>query len=391
MTQPPIILKSSTGADFLASLPALAGYTARDSLLIVPFRGKRTLGVIRTDLPRRDEPRAAERLGSLALGMLSRLQGCDGAVLVVYTDETFPVARVAWNSLRSELDRRLEGAGFRVKDAFCVATDGWSSWFDTEAPVGGHPLSAIEASPVAAEAAVALDGERLQTFDAQAALPEPDPALAELLATAVIDLVELGQKRTALGVHVEAEPPDAVEFVERLLLLEPSTSAIPMLAQLIAFCSVPATRDQLTLQIAFGAKEGRRAAKLNARLHTLRARTGLTMDEVVAREQRAGRLRHDRSGDLLLGETTRIPDAERIRTAIAMLRHSIAHVDPADRVGPLCVLAWLNWALGRASVAHAHISMAASIDPSHRMARILTMLFGSGKLPEWVYTGRSVE
>lgn len=51
MTDEPTVLRSRTGADFLASLPTLTGFTADDSLMLVPFRGKRTTGgVLRIDL-----------------------------------------------------------------------------------------------------------------------------------------------------------------------------------------------------------------------------------------------------------------------------------------------------------------------------------------------------
>ncbi len=395
MTQPssqssePTILKSVTGADFLATLPALAGYTAKRSLLVVPFLAKRTMGVIRVDLPQHDAEDDHAKIGSLVIGMLSRLRDCDGAALVMYVDETFPVAFLAWDALRLHLDERLEDAGFAIKDAFCVAPDGWASWYEPNAPDDGHPLAEIAESPLAAKAAEIAREDDLHDFEADASLPDPDPTLQKLLTAAVVDLVEYGIERTPLGLDEPAKRPDGVEFVEKLLAVEPDSATVPMLAHLIDFCGTPAARDQLTVQIAFGVKIGRKAAKFNARMHALQAKTGLSMDELVEREMKAGRLPSEPMTELLLGDTNRIPSAARMKHAIAVLRRAIANVDPVDRPGPLCVLAWLYWGLGRSSIANRVILDALAIDPSHGMAQLYAALLQSGKLPEWVFTGRN--
>lgn len=387
MTEDPTVLRSASGADFLASLPSLAGYTSRESLLVVPFRGTRTMGVIRVDLPPVDDEEAARAIGALACDMLGRMRGCDGAVLVVYTDDTFPVASIAREPLVAVVDEQLESAGFLVRDALCVSPDGWASWLESDAPAGGHPRSEIDDNPMRLRAE-AVHGAPLREFDAEATLPEPDPDLARRMSASVADLLELGMESDAFGVRRSVASLDPIDCVEEILRTDPETMPVPLMARLIAFAAVPSLRDETIIQIAFGVKEARRAAKDNARLHARQLRTGRTMDDLVREEMSRGRRPFASGGDLLLGTTTRRPSRERIGTAIAVLRRAIAHVDEVDRPGALCVLAWLNWAIGRASIAGAHIQQARAIDPTLSMAQLMEVLFAGGRMPEWLYAIR---
>ena len=99
---------------------------------------------------------------------------------------------------------------------------------------------------------------------------------------------------------------------------------------------------------------------------------------------------HSLAADLLLGRGSPTdpvrPDPVRIEAATALLTTLISRADDADRPAPLCMLAWLNWARGRGSVAGAHIDEARSIAPEYSMAKLLDSLFSSGNLPEWIFT-----
>jgi hypothetical protein len=52
---------------------------------------------------------------------------------------------------------------------------------------------------------------------------------------------------------------------------------------------------------------------------------------------------------------------------------------------PLCMLAWLSWALGSGSVAGFFVDQALAIDPQYSMAILLEVLLASGHLPEWAF------
>jgi len=381
------ILHSSTDADFLATLPTLVGRAVSDSILVVPFAGKRTSGALRIDLPEMNAgDEVGDRLASVALGAMSRIDWCDTVLFAVYSDETFPVAFAGHDALVNALAERFHDAGFAVRDAFCVAADGWASWFDDEPPFAGRPLEEIDDSPLAAQAAQVRGGTDLAHYDAGSRLPDRDPATAALLTRAVDDLLYDGVERNAFGMPRAAQLPDSVDFVEKLLRREADDTPLPRLAELTALSLHRAHRDEMMLQMAFGKKVGRRARAENERLGAARSASGASMDEVVRAEYEAGPTRGlAELGDLILGECDTPPRPARIRRGMAILGRTIAHLPAELRPDLLCMLAWLHWALGASAVADAHISMALSIAPGHGMASILHTLVSTGKIPQWIF------
>lgn len=347
MTDEPTILRSRTGADFLATLPTLAGFSASDSLLLVPFRGKRTTGgVFRIDL---DAFRRSEHLADAAeqlVGALSRIPACDAAVIVICADESFPVARLLWEPLWQALEEALDGAGMGTKDALLQTPDGWGSFYEFDLAAEGRPLAEIEQSPLAAEAEESREGRDVRPYDADLTFPDPEPAFANALRDAVILRLDFEEVSDSFGVLRPAPRIDPLVLAETLLARPgPDAVSVPEYAQLVQLCAFPATRDQLMVQIAFGRNAGAAA---------------------------------------LLGQTSHIPDRDRLGRAIALLRRAVPAVQFEDRAGPLCVLAWLEWAIGANTVAAALIADARRADPHLRMARLLDELFRTLS-PSWLY------
>lgn len=381
------ILRSSTDADFLAMLPTLVGRTVSHSLLVVPFAGKRTTGGMRIDLPDAGaDVSVHERLASVALGAMSRLEWCDAVTFAVYTDETFPAAFAGHEALVNHLSERFTEAGFIVRDAFCVAGDGWASWFDEAPAFEGRSLDEIARSALAAETRAAVNGRELEPHDAGAQLPTADPRLAELLTSAVDGLLTESVERDAFGRWLPASLPHPVPFIETLLQRSAPDTPIPLLARLAALSVHPAHRDVMMLQIAFGRKVGKRAYAENSRWLAAQAESGLPMDDVVRAELESGDARAtSEMGELLTGEAGTPPRPARIERAIGLLRRTIVHLPSDLRPDLLCMLAWLHWAMGASTVAGAHIAAAIEIDPQHGMAQILHVLVASGKIPEWIF------
>jgi len=381
----PTILRSSTSADFLATLPTLIGRTVTDSLVVLPFAGKRTQGVLRIDLPPAGaDAHIHDRLASVALGAMSRIDWCDGVMFAVYTDETFPVAYAGHERLIARLEERFEEAGFRVKDAYCVAGDGWASWYEDDSPFDGHALEEIAASPMAATAAELRKGAELRAHDGAATLPAPDPQTAIDLTLAVDDVLA-GVESNAFGIPVPAALPDSVDFVEALLRRDAADTPVRLLAQLTALSLQRPHRDEMMLQMAFGRKVGRRARDESERWLAKQAASGRSMDEVVRAEFEASGGSESEMGDLLLGECSTQPRPARIDRAIGILRRTITHLPIDLRPDLLCMLAWLNWTMGSSSIAAAHIGAALAIDPGHGMAHILHTLVTVGKIPQWIF------
>jgi hypothetical protein len=385
MSSSPTILKSSTTADFLASLPTLAGRTLQESIVVVPFAGRRTIGLMRLDLPPGDEPGEAARLASVAVGALSRMDACDGVVFAVYTDATFPVAFARWEPLIRCLDERFAGAGFAVKDALCASADGYASWYEADPPLGGHPLSDIESSPLTAQAESVRGHRPLAAPADEGDLPPADPQFARVLTDAV-DALCAGAEADAFGLYRPVDVPDGVELIEQVLDHDAAAVPIPLLARLAFLSMFPARRDEMMLQIAFGRAVGERARASSDRWHARQRQTGMSMDEVIAQARAEDDpALDDELGLLMIGDSTRPLKARRTRTGIAVLRRLIAHLDPDQTPDLLCMLAWLHWSIGAGTAAAMQAQRALRIAPDHTMSRTMLTLFGTGKIPEWVY------
>ena len=142
------IIRAAAAHDLLALVPALAGFVPERSIVCVAFRGSRSAGVLRHDLPRRARDRPS--LVSAIVGTLCRMPGVDAVVPIAYTDRTFESSRgLPERVLLALLVRRFEQAGFQVRDALCRAADGWGSLLDPATPARGHALAMIDESAAA--------------------------------------------------------------------------------------------------------------------------------------------------------------------------------------------------------------------------------------------------
>src|SRR6187402_1262526 len=127
------IIRAGGPHDLLALVPALAGFRPERSIVCVAFRGSRSAGVLRHDLPRRARDRSA--VTDAIIGTLCRITGVDAIVPIVYTDATFAgAAGIPERALLNLVVRRAEQAGFHVRDALCRAADAWGSLLDPDDP-----------------------------------------------------------------------------------------------------------------------------------------------------------------------------------------------------------------------------------------------------------------
>ncbi|MGV8885443.1 MAG: DUF4192 family protein [Microbacteriaceae bacterium] len=92
----------------------------------------------------------------------------------------------------------------------------------------------------------------------------------------------------------------------------------------------------------------------------------------------------ERFGSLMIGIGPR-PDADRVDRGIDLLLALVPHVTGKDRLAPLCMLAWLSWALGQGSAAGRYLDEAITIDPRYGMAEVLGAILGNGLLPDWAF------
>ena len=384
------IVKTREAHDFLALVPQLVGFLPEKSLVFVAFRGNRTCGAMRFNLP---EPTASQRvlksIASTLVGTICKIPDVDGLVPVVYSDEAIAtMTGLPQERFAEALAARARLSGFLMRDALCVAPDGWGSYFDQDCPAGGHPLSAIAASEVhrAIPEAVRRD---LATLRSRADLPTVDPSMKERLGRRLARYQRLGAQADTVPELLElaGDILDPVVAAEAALGFDPQNLGLDDAAALLFLVQGPACRDQMMLQFAFGETVGRNTQALNLRYARLQRATGRSLDDIIGAEQSEGRESpHSRStGDLMLGSGRERPDPERIEQAIRVLKVLVALAPRKARPAPLCMLAWLSWALGRGSVASIFVDQALAIDRHYGMAELLNILFGTGHLPDWAF------
>jgi hypothetical protein len=393
-------IKTKNAADFLALVPQLVGFQPEQSLVLVAFRGNRSCGALRFNLPGRGAGETVlRRIATTLVGTLCKIVGADAVVPVVYTSERFEQRDIPQGAIVFAVMQRAELSGFEVKDALCVASNGWGSYLDPSIPRGGRPLAEVRASPVVA--AAAAGGRPLGSLHQPAELPKVDIAARKEVAQVFARYRRLASsagKSPGLLTMV-GDVVDPVDAAEAALEWDLAGLVAKDAAVVLFIVQAPAVRDQVMLQFAFGRGIGIRVRELNSRYAVLQRTTGRSLDDIVGEEMLARQhnpaalddARAVESGegaaDLIMGLTDRRPDVERIGRALAMLKHVVALAPRSARPAPLCMLAWLSWAMGRGSVAGLFLDRAFALDREYPMALLLHALLGSGHLPAWAFEG----
>lgn len=363
------VLKAAGSAEFLGLVPALAGFTPHESIVLLPFRGKRAYGAMRLDLPADDID--LDEYVETAIALVSRVPETDAVAIVVYTDEhalstrdglVLPVV-VAVDDL---LDC-AEDVGLRIVDALCVTPEGWASYLDAEPALA--PLLDIPAPP--ADRGVGdVAGDQLAGVE----LPGVDLAEKERVGKALHDLNEVlahdaagrltgGENPQALAAAVLLD--DIPAFFE-MLLGEPDDLPPFATAALLWCLDRPIFRDVALTQWATDV--GRGIGILEAQLAYSHSGTAIPDD----------------LGAVFLGQGPK-PDPVRLQRALAVVRGAAARAPRASRPGPLTAAAWLSWALGRSSHAAHYLDLVREIDPEYGLAALLGSMISAAMLPEWAF------
>ncbi|WP_101847427.1 DUF4192 domain-containing protein [Zhihengliuella sp. ISTPL4] len=365
------VLRASGSAQFLSIVPALAGFTPRESIALLPFHGIRCDGAMRLDLP--DAAIPVLHYAAAAVDLVARVPGTDAVAVVVYTDESpqhTPDGLVLPQAVAVDtLLGCAEEAGLRVIEALCVTAEGWSHYGDAEPEL--HPLSDITPPP-AASALGDVSGDQFSGAE----LP-PVPAGEAQQVERVLRGLDgvLGPKRQRSTRSDEPQVlaacvllDDIPAFLESVLA---DPDALPPLATaaLVWCLGRPPVRDTAIAQWATDHRHG---------IRTMEAQLAFAA---------AGSPVPDDIGRVFLG-CGPAPDGDRLRAALRVVRHATARAPRKARPGPLTVAAWLSWALGRATHAGRYLDMAREIDPAYSLALLLDTMISGAVLPEWAFRGR---
>jgi len=339
------IIRKATPADLLAALPELVGRDPRESVALIAFRGKRTHAALRFDIPRS----GIGTFAATAVGTFCRIEGADDVVPIVCSDAPAD----AHEQLLATLVSAFRRAGFPVRDALALGSDGWSSHLDPDRRV--HPRAEVEAAM------------RALGLEPPLELPDRVPRADELACRRMADhLVRLAQPEA----DDELEPLDDLPFFAERALSWTGSEFENAAALLLLAVQSPPVRDLVMLQWAFGLDLGDAL---------------WTADTCAALEARKSYPDVDElAAELMLGRGP-APDGDRIEAAVALLTALIARADDSARPAPLCMLAWLTWALGRGSAAGTHVDEVRALAPEYGMGQLLDTMLGAGALPDWIF------
>ena len=362
------VLKATDSADFLGLVPALAGFTPRQSIVLLPFQRSRAHGAMRIDLPRDDAD--IDEYVDTAIGLLSRVSGTDAVALVVYTDELPQHTRdgmiLPETVVVEDLLSLAVESGLRIVDALCVMPCGWSGYIEDEPEL--HPLDEIPETP-AIPGIADVSGDQ----DAGADLPSVDLAEKERVGRALRDLSDVLAHEGSP--HEGRENPQALAatlLLDDLPLffetaLERPENLPPFVSAALLWClDRPTFRDAALLQWATDLPTG---------IRVLDAQLAFTHDGATVPSE---------LGRLFIGQGD-APDPDRLRVALSLVRNVAARAPRASRTAPLTAAAWLSWALGRSTHAGRYLAAAGEIDPGYPLARLLSSLIDAAVLPEWTF------
>ena len=364
-----VILKANGPADLLAMAPPMVGFLPRNSVVLVAFRGKRTCGAMRFDLPESGDRVVHKRIATTIVGMFCKLPAVDAALVIVYTDDEFGGGDAIPQAAFAEvIGRRLQLSGFEVRESICQAADGWASYFDTEVPVGGHPLAQIAESTLAR----AIDDQR-GVFPAPATMIDRVPRAEKSQRSRMSKRLQAYEKVMVGRQRNEGEsPPSVLDVLEDIPVLAEraltwDAAALDAQGALLVFAlQGPPVRDLVMLQWAFGLEVG---------------------DRLWDRDLQEGPIDGPDDADLdnlMIGIGPR-PDPNRIEGGIALMLELTSRTEDAKRPPLLCMLAWLNWALGHGTQAGLHLDEALAIAPTYSMAQLLDSMTRTGFMPEWAF------
>ncbi|WP_244632374.1 MULTISPECIES: DUF4192 family protein [unclassified Microbacterium] len=205
------VLRATDSAAFLGLVPALAGFTPHRSIVLLPFRGARTEGAMRLDLPHEGTP--LDHYADGAVGLLSRVPGTDAMAAVVYTDGEAEATRdglvLPHVVAVEELLGCAEDAGLRVIDALCVTPSGWSSYIEAIPEL--RSLDEI-CTPADVSSVADVSGDQASGV----ALPVVDLAEKERVGRALLDVAALLDPEGEVRLTGREHP----ELIAALALLE---------------------------------------------------------------------------------------------------------------------------------------------------------------------------
>lgn len=404
-------LSISHPADVLSYIPHTLGFVPHESLVILTLGNRRLGATLRLDLPAEEQPdlQGNREFAASVLQILGDVADARGVFLVLYTSAPWAdPSRPPHRALVRSLEKTLARAHLPVSGGWLVGPHSWRDYFCTDpgcCPWPGWPLSAITDSTLNAE--LVFQGS---FFD-----PSLDAAVLRSLPPVPADGGGAAQAaeqrfRSALALRWQDGHQFAATLaVWNILFLGPAADAAdclrarpPLTGFLLASLHSRAVRDSL-LVLAAVDLEAALAGARDSGLFQAGGRPPLLPDGVSASAGSititglgsggsgptppvAGRAAGSPGAlfrSVLVAGSSGPPDWARLDTAFRVLSELLACAAGESEAALLTLLAWIEWARGRGSRAHAFLGRCLNRYPSYRLALLLRGLLDHGALPAW--------
>lgn len=356
---------SVTDAEGVISLvPHMLGFHPRDSLVVLIMCNSALEATLRVDLPAPDIGLASSRrLARHLVDYLRAVPEANGACLVLYSEPgADPGKGLPYRAFVDVVATELRRNGCRVVDAWVVGSERWWSCFCSEpacCPSEGRPLETVVLSDANLGMVVRGSSPLAVLWDGTTSMEWPGVEAVRAVVDAQL-AAGSGWRDTIRGLErwclaLDQEPDD---LLGRLRENPADTGA------LLAALQMQMVRDALPFA-AGGSTEGAR----NALVGQLRqAGTGDQLREL---------------GEFMLGHSERAPHWSTLERLWTVGRGVLPAARGKDRCALLCILAWIEWAKGHSSGAHALITTCRAEDPQYRLAALLDEFLARGRLPRW--------
>ncbi|WP_372697853.1 DUF4192 domain-containing protein [Arthrobacter sp. JSM 101049] len=356
---------SVTDAEGVISLvPHMLGFHPRESLVVLIMRDASLEATLRVDLPAPDIGLASSRrLARHLVDYMRAAPEANGACLVLYSEPApRPGAGLPYQGFVDVVATQLQRSGYRIPDAWAVGSERWWSYFCSEAaccPAEGRPLESVALSEANLGMVVRGSSPLADLWDGTTSADWPGVEAVR----SVVDAQEAsgtGWRETIRGLErwCLALDQDPEDLLSRLRANPADTGA------LLAALHVQMVRD--ALPFAAGAStEGARSALVGQLRH---AGSGAQLRDL---------------GEFMLGNSDRAPHWTTLERLWTVGRGVLPAARGTDRCALLCILAWIEWAKGHSSGAHALITTCRTEDPDYRLASLLDAFLARGRLPRW--------
>ncbi|WP_207346386.1 DUF4192 domain-containing protein [Arthrobacter sp. E3] len=325
-------LSIKTPDDFISLMGHTLGYWPKESLVFITLDGHRIGSTLRVGLPTAGAD--TNRYVQHVVKYIANDREATGVVFGIFTPAPWePMDDRPYEDVMEALTGELSKRNIKVRDGWIIDDTSFTDYFQLiPDPLARNPLAGIETSQLNAE--LVFRGSSI----------EPSPRFR----VPILARRDLSEEVFKHCIRIESMTPPVATAKARILwggLLE--GAGLPTDAQsaeLLADFKFISVRDRLLADIP-----------------------GLD----------------DNLGDLLLGQTKRPPQWQRVDRAQELLLHLYTRADGADAAPVLTSLGIIQWWEGKGSRAHQCFQHALEADPNYRLAQLSDQLVGAGILAPW--------